>query len=657
MKFFSLIIFCSFFSFTLEAADSLTVLSPDKSIHVTINTNKSLTYSITIDNKKIIEPSVIDMQLTDGKKLSDYLSVQSTKYNSVNQFIEQIVPYQQNNIPDVYNEVIIQFKKNFSIIFRVYNDGVAYRIISRFKDSITVKNETANFNFIKGANVYAPLIQKREGLDIYHTSFEELYQYKSLDSISSTNEMFSPALVSTIDNIKIAITESDLLDYPGMFLKGTNNFSLQGDFAPYPEEEKIVEGDYPEMVVTKRADYIAKTTGSRNFPWRVLMIAKHDKKLPENNIVYRLATPSRLKDVSWVHPGKCTDEWIIDVNLFNVPFKSGVNTASYKYYIDFAKRFGFDRIMMDAGWSDTKDLFKINPNINMDAIAAYAKEKGIKLSMWTLSMTLDKQLDSALDQFNKWGVDFIMTDFIDRDDQKTVNFYQRITEACAAHHLMIMFHGAYPPKGFNRTYPNNITREGVLGSEYNAWSDKPTPEHDLILPFTRMLAGPFDYEPGILDNATKAQFRPIWGKVMSQGTRCHQLAMFVVYDNPLQIFSGNPSQGYMEPKFMELLGSIPTTWDTTMILDAKVSDYIITARRKGEEWFIGGMTDWSSRNFTIPLDFLSEGNYEATVCDDGINSDRYPSDYSIKIFEATNKDSIQIQMASGGGYLLRLRKK
>ena len=657
MKFFSLIIFCSFFSFTLEAADSLTVLSPDKSIHVTINTNKSLTYSITIDNKKIIEPSVIDMQLTDGKKLSDYLSVQSTKYNSVNQFIEQIVPYQQKNIPDVYNEVIIQFKKNFSIIFRVYNDGVAYRIISRFKDSITVKNETANFNFIKGANVYAPLIQKREGLDIYHTSFEELYQYKSLDSISSTNEMFSPALVSTIDNIKIAITESDLLDYPGMFLKGTNNFSLQGDFAPYPEEEKIVEGDYPEMVVTKRADYIAKTTGSRNFPWRVLMIAKHDKKLPENNIVYRLATPSRLKDVSWVHPGKCTDEWIIDVNLFNVPFKSGVNTASYKYYIDFAKRFGFDRIMMDAGWSDTKDLFKINPNINMDAIAAYAKEKGIKLSMWTLSMTLDKQLDSALDQFNKWGVDFIMTDFIDRDDQKTVNFYQRITEACAAHHLMIMFHGAYPPKGFNRTYPNNITREGVLGSEYNAWSDKPTPEHDLILPFTRMLAGPFDYEPGILDNATKAQFRPIWGKVMSQGTRCHQLAMFVVYDNPLQIFSGNPSQGYMEPKFMELLGSIPTTWDTTMILDAKVSDYIITARRKGEEWFIGGMTDWSSRNFTIPLDFLSEGNYEATVCDDGINSDRYPSDYSIKIFEATNKDSIQIQMASGGGYLLRLRKK
>jgi len=656
MKFFFAIIFFQILSFTLKAADSLTVLSPDKSIHVTVNTNKFLTYHITIGDKKILEPSVIDMQLTDGKKLSNDLSVQSIDHNSVNQFIEQIVPYQQKSIPDVYNELVIQFRKNFSVIFRVYNDGVAYRIVSRFKDSITVKNETAIFNFINEANIYAPLIQKREGLDIYHTSFEELYQYKSLDSLSSSDEMFSPALIS-FDNVKIAITESDLLDYPGMFLKGSNGFLLQGDFAPYPAEEKVVEGDYPEMVVTKRTDYLAKTNGSRNFPWRVLMIAKHDKELPGNNIVYRLATPSRLKDVSWIHPGKCTDEWIIDVNLFNVPFKSGVNTASYKYYIDFAKRFGFDRIMMDAGWSDTKDLFKINPNINMDTIAAYAKEKGIKLSMWTLSMTLDKQLDSALDQFNKWGVDFIMTDFIDRDDQKTVNFYQRITEACAAHHLMIMFHGAYPPKGFNRTYPNNITREGVLGSEYNAWSDKTTPEHDLILPFTRMLAGPFDYEPGILDNATKAQFRPIWGKVMSQGTRCHQLAMFVVYDNPLQIFSGNPSQGYMEPKFMELLGSIPTAWDTTIVLDAKVSDYIITARKKNNDWFIAAMTDWSSRNFSIPLNFLSDGNYEATVCEDGINADRYPSDYSIKTFDVSNKNSIKVQMAPGGGYLLRLRKK
>jgi alpha-glucosidase len=277
--------------------------------------------------------------------------------------------------------------------------------------------------------------------------------------------------------------------------------------------------------------------------------------------------------------------------------------------------------------------------------------------MWTLAMTLDKQLEPALEQFNTWGVDFIMTDFIDRDDQTTVRFYQRITEACAAHKLMIMFHGAYPPKGFDRTYPNNITREAVLGSEYNAWSDKPTPEHDLVIPFTRMLAGPLDYEPGILDNATKSQFKPIWGKVMSQGTRCHQLAMFVVYNSPLQIFSGNPSQGYMEPQFMELLGSIPSTWDTTIIPDAKVSDYIITARKHDDEWFVAAMTDWTERLLKIPLSFLPKGNYEATVCKDGINADRYPSDYIINTFSVSNSDSINIDMAPGGGYLLKLKKK
>ncbi len=657
MKIFFLIIFYLFSSYALKAADSLHVLSPDNSIDITINTKKILTYTISVDNKIILEPSVIDLELMNGKKLSDDLSIQATKLHPVNEIVVSPVPDTRKNIPDVYNELLIQFKQNFSVAFRVYNDGVAYRIISRFKDSITIKKETAVFQFAKDAHVFAPLIQKRENLDIYHTSFEELYQYKSLDSLTYKDVMFSPALVSSADNIKIVVTESDLLDYPGMFLKGTQAFALEGEFASYPLKEKIAEGDYPQMVVTDRAAYIAKTNGARNFPWRVLIIARNDKDLPANDLVYRLATPSKIKDVSWIHPGKCTDEWIIDVNLFNVPFKTGVNTASYKYYIDFAKRFGFNRIMMDAGWSDTRDLFKISPNINMDTIVAYAKKRDIKLSMWTLSMALDKQLGSALKQFQKWGVDFIMTDFIDRDDQKTVNFYKRITEACADAHIMIMFHGAYPQKGFNRTYPNNITREGVLGSEYNAWSDKPTPEHDVILPFTRMLAGPMDYEPGILDNATKTQFRAIWGKVMSQGTRCHQLAMFVVYNNPLQIFSGNPSQGYVEPNFMELLGSIPTTWDTTIILEAKVADYIITARKKGEDWFIGGMTDWTARTFNLPLNFLSQENYEATVCEDGINADRYAADYSIKTFSVTNNDTIKIQMQPGGGYLLRLKKK
>ena len=656
MKKIPIVLCCLLFINNLRAADSLFVLSPDKTIRVSISTEAGLTYKIYVDGKLVAGPCTINMELADGKKLADLLTVKSKKITAVNETIVSPVPDKRINIPDKYNELSILFKQPFGLRFRVYNDGAAYRITTRFKDSIIIKNEPALFQFANGSRIITPLMQKRENEDKYHTSFEELYTNKPLDSLNENDLMFSPVLIEG-ENVTIALTESDLEDYPGMFLKGSGQFLLQAEFAGYPLEEKNTDADYPETIVTKRANYIAKTNGTRNFPWRVLMIAREDKQIPANDLVYRLAAPSTIKDVSWIHPGKCTDEWIIDVNLFNVPFKTGVNTASYKYYIDFAKRFGFDRIMMDAGWSDTKDLFKINPNINMDTLTAYAKEKGIKISMWTCALTLNRQLDSALNQFNKWDVDFIMTDFIDRDDQKTVNFYKRIAEACAQHKLMIMFHGAYPAKGFNRTYPNNVTREGVLGSEYNAWSDKPSPEHDVTLPFTRMLAGPFDYEPGILDNATKAQFKPIWGKVMSQGTRCHQLSMFVVYDNPLQIFSGNPSQGFLEPEFMELLGSIPSTWDTTIIIKAKVSDYIITARKKGNDWFIGGMTDWTARTFDIDVDFLTAENYEATVCVDGINAERYPSDYTIKTSSLKKGDHIQIAMAPGGGYLLRLKKK
>lgn len=650
------IIVIFFFLFT-QAADKKEIFSPDKKIQVIVEAKDKLYYSINFENKPILLPSVINMMLQNEDNLSGKISFRkvTTRYN--NSVIISPVPEKRKNIPDVYNELIIRFKQPFTIVFRIYNDGVAYRFLSHVKDSIIVQNETAEFNFPGNHLLYFPEVVKRENSDIYHTSFEEPYQLKSLDSLKEKNLCFSPILISPVDGPKIAITESDLEDYPGMFITGTGKNSLQGHFVPYPLEEKTAEGEFPQAIVTKRADYIAKTKGTRSFPWRVLIIAATDKELPANDIVYRLASPSRVIDVSWIQPGKGTDEWIIGINLFNVPFKTGVNTATYKYYIDFAKRFGFERIMMDAGWSDYKDLFKINPAINMDEIAAYAREKNIRLSMWTLAMTLDKQLEPALDQFNKWGVDFIMTDFMDRDDQKMVNFYYKIAESCANHKIMIMYHGGFKTAGFNRTYPNAVTREGLVGSEYNIWSDKPTPEHNVLLPFIRMTAGPMDYEPGILDNATQKTFRPIGDKVMAQGTRCHQLSMFVVYESPIQIFSGNPSQGLLEPAFMELLGSIPTTWDTTIVLDGKVGDYIITARKKGEDWFIGAMTDWTARELTVDLSFLDNVIYEAAICEDGINADRYPSDYQLQTKQLSSADKLTINMAPGGGYMMRLTKK
>lgn len=620
--------------------------------------DKTLNYCVYSNGKMVLMPSAADMLLNNNQSFSTDNRITSHTSKPVKNEIISPVPEKRKKIKDVYNLLSIAFKKSFKVEFRVYDDGVAYRFATAFKDSITVQNEVASFHFAAATAAYFPGIHKRDDADIFHTSFEEQYPLRQLDSIKNTEMGYTPVLVAPPVNPKIGIIESDLEDYPGMFLTGTGTNVLEAKFAAYPLEEKLTAGEYPQLLVTKRVEYIAKTKGTRTFPWRILMIADEDRQLPSNDIVYRLASPSRIGDASWVHPGKGTDEWTINVNLFNVPFRSGVNTASYKYYIDFAKRFGFDRIMMDAGWSDNLDLFKINPAINMDTIVAYAKEKNIKISMWTLSYTLNRQLESALNQFNKWGVDFIMTDFIDRDDQKTVNFYYRIAKACAEHHIMIMYHGAYPPKGFNRTYPNNVTREGVLGSENNIWGDRATPAHDVTLPFTRMLAGSFDYEPGILNNATQKGFRPIEGMVMSQGTRCHQLAMFVVYDNPMQIFSGNPSQAWLEPKFTELLGSIPTTWDQTNILDGKVGEYIVTARQNGNNWFIAGMSNWTARDVDIKFDFLdASAGYKATICKDGINADRYAADYILNDAVVKKGDVMKIHLAPGGGFLVKLVKE
>jgi len=645
--------------FSAQAGDHRDLLSPDGRIRVRIEWDRRLQWSVDVDQQPVLMPSLIAMELADGRKLGDapvFVQELPWKERSV---ITVPIPAKRRSIPNVYNEVVVRFRGDYAVAFRAYDDGAAYRIITAFKqDSITIRNETAQFHFAAVAPLIYPAITRRADADIYHTSYEENYTTKPLDSVSADVLAFTPVLYHPAQGASVIVTESDIDDYPGMYLRGTGSTELRGEFPPYPLATEVVGGDYKQRIVTKRADFMARTAGARNFPWRVLLIAREDKELPGNDLVYRLAAPSRLQgDLSWIHPGKGTDEWIINVNLFNVPFRSGVNTASYKYYIDFAKRFGFQRIMLDAGWSDPLDLFKINPDINMDTISAYARERGIQLSMWTLAMTLDRQLEAALDQFNKWGVDFIMTDFMDRDDQPMVRFYTRIAEACARHKLMIMFHGAYKPAGFERTWPNAVTREAVLGSEYNAWSDRPTPEHNLILPFTRMTSGPLEYEPGILDNATAKTFRPIWNKVMSQGTRCHQAAMFVVYDSPLQLFSGNPSQGLLEPAFMELIGAVPTTWDTTVILEGKVGDYIITARRKGNEWWIGAMTDWSARDLKLDMGFLGTGDYEATICKDGVNADRFASDYTISKRKVTSKAILDMHLAPGGGCLMHIRRE
>jgi alpha-glucosidase len=654
-----LIAFALLLPFALSGSvDTLRVTSPSGNIAVRVWMDGQLKYRIQHNGKTIVAVSSVDMKLENGISLGSGNSIKGSSVRKVSEQIISPVPEKRKIIPDIYTLLSVNFTKPFRVEFRVYDDGVAYRILTTFRDSIRIANETAEFVFPGKPSVYFPQVQKREDADIYHTSFEEEYPLRKMEEIKPGILGYSPVVVVNGDLPLIGLTESDLEDYPGMFLEGTGSSGLKARFAEYPLELKSTGGTYPELNVKKRAAYIARTKGTRSFPWRVMMIATEDKQLPGNDLVYRLGSPSRIGDASWVIPGNLTDEWTIDINLFNVPFRAGLNTASYKYYIDFAKRFGFDRIMMDAGWSDVNDLFSITPEINMDTLVEYAAKRGIKISMWTLSMTLDRQLEAALDQFNKWGVNFIMTDFIDRDDQLAVNFFHKIAKACADHKIMIMYHGAFPPKGFNRTWPNAVAREGLMGSEYDRWSNRVTPGHDVILAYTRMLAGGMDYEPGMLNNATITGTRPVEGVVTSAGTRCHQLSMFVVYDCPMQIFGGNPSEGMREPDFMEMMGSIPTMWDETIILDGKIGTYLVTARKKGNNWFIGGMCDWTPRDVDINFGFLDNGNYRAVICRDGINADRYAADYAIEKNIAVRKnDVMKIHLAPGGGFVLKLEKR
>lgn len=641
---------------TSYAQKKFQLLSPDSSIRLEISAGEKLAYKLYADQQLLVAASSIDLQIKGDKRLSGNIVVSKSQSTKINEIITAPIPYRRKEISNKYNQLKLLFKEPFGIEFRLFNNGMAYRIETGFKDSILIEKENVIFDFDPASSIWFGNMQKRQDVDRFHTSFEAVYKKQMLSAVADTMLTFSPVTAVLPNGYSLAFTDANLDDYPGMFLQKTGT-GLQGVFAPYALKTKLVDGEFPQYIVSERADYIARTAGKRMLPWRAVMIARKDIDLPSNDMVYLLGDPPKIQDFSWIKYGKGTDEWITAVNLFNVPFVAGINTASYKYYIDFAKRFGFDQVMLDAGWSDVKDLLKITPSINMEELISYAKSQGIRLMLWTLCSTLDRQLDSALFQFNKWGIASIMTDFMDRDDQKMVNFYHRIAKACADHKISIMFHGAYAPKGLNRTWPNVLTHESVLGSEWNIWSDLPTPEHNVAIAYTRMLAGPLDYEPGLLLNAQKDQFRPIAKNPMSQGTRCHQLAMFVVYDSPLQIFSGNISQGLREPTFMELLGSIPTSWDDTRILQGKIGEYIVTARRKGNDWFVAGLNNQVEREIVLPLDFLDGSAYHATLCKDGVNADSYGADYELTTVDNNRDETIKINLATGGGFLLRLRSQ
>jgi alpha-glucosidase len=455
-----------------------------------------------------------------------------------------------------------------------------------------------------------------------------------------------------------------------MFFNGTGGNSLKATFPKVPLE--IKPGRYPDrdMVIAQEADHIAKTAGERSFPWRVFVISDDDKDLITNTLNYQLSRPLAIENTAWIKPGKVAWDWWNAWNVYGVDFEAGINTETYKYYIDFASEFGMEYVILDEGWSNTTDLFEIIPEIDLGEIIRYGKEKNVGIILWTLWKPLDDNLQEVFNHYAQMGVLGFKVDFMQRADQLMVNYYERVAREAAKRELIIDFHGAYKPAGLHRAYPNVLTYEGVKGLENSKWGDLITPGHDVTIPFIRMLAGPMDYTPGAMVNAQEHNFEPFFTRPMSQGTRCHQAAMYVVYESPLQMLCDNPSNYLKEPIYTDFISKVPVTWDEnfiskvpvtwdeTIVLEASVGEYIIIARRKGKAWYIGGMTNWEEREFEIKLDFLEKNNYNIAnsqykieYLEDGINANRYASDYVKKTEEVSRDSVLEIRMAKGGGFL------
>ena len=622
------------------------VQSPDKKITFTLGISDKTYISADYNGLVLLEPSEIGMTLASGV-LGQSPKVKKIEKNSISEILEPIIRVKSKTIVNECNELTIYFENDYYLILRAYNSGFAYRFGTTFDGEIIVKSEIGEYQF---PDNYMMWWGKEKTFESHNQVF---FDYRSLRNTSSDDLASLPLIINPNKGPKIVITETDLIDYPGMWLRGSNNNMLYRVSANYPKTIEQKSDRY--LPITEREDFIAKTAGTRTFPWRIFVVAENDADLITNQLTYILASPNKIEDPSWIKPGKIAWDWWNANNIYGVDFEAGINTETYKYYIDFAAAYGIENILLDEGWYTLGDIMEIVPEIDMEEILSYAESKNVGVILWCVWKTLDEKLDEALDQFEAWGIEGIKVDFMNRDDQQMVNYYHKIAQKAAEHHLAVDFHGSYKPAGLRRMYPNVLTREGVNGGEEFKWSMHQTPEHDLIIPFGRMLAGPMDYTPGAMHNAQLKDYRPIFDTPMSMGTRCHQLAMYVCYESPLQMLCDAPSNYYREPECMEFLSAVPTVWDSTIVLDAKVSDYLLIARKNGDNWYIGGMTDWDGRDLELNLSFLpAEKKYNMTLYKDGINADRIAIDFKqIKII-VDHTYNEKIHLAQGGGLAVML---
>ncbi|MDR2953658.1 MAG: glycoside hydrolase family 97 protein [Prevotella sp.] len=639
------LIVCLLLNITIISAQKKAELrSPNEEIKVEVSISDKIYYTISYNNDILLENNYLQLSLKDGILGKD-AKLSGQKKISVNETLSPIIPLKFSTVKNEYNQLTLNFKGDYSVEFRAYNDGIAYRFVTNKKNEVEVSGEDFAINF---PAEYLLHLQQPGG---FKTAYEEPYSHVKSNEWKPEDKMsVLPVLIDTKKEYKILISESDLSDYPCMFLRGNGNNGITSSFPKVPT--KFGEDGDRSVKLLEEADYIAKTSGKRNYPWRYFVISKDDKQLLENTMTYKLASKSVLQDPSWIKPGQVSWEWWNDASPYgpDVNFVSGYNLETYKYYIDFASKYGIDYIIMDECWAkSTRDPYTPNPKVDVHELIRYGKEKNVGIVLWLTWLTVENHMD-LFKTFAEWGVKGVKIDFMDRSDQWMVNYYERVAEEAAKHKLFVDYHGSFKPAGLEYKYPNVISYEGVRGMEQMGGC---YPDNSIYFPFMRNAVGPMDYTPGAMISMQPNVYCGNRPNSASIGTRAYQLALFVIFESGLQMLADNPTMYYRNPDCTEFITQVPTTWDETKALEAKVGEYVITAKRKGSKWYIGGMTNNKERErtFEIDLDFLDAGkSYKMTSFEDGINAGRQAMDYRRKESQVKQSDKLQIKMVRNGGF-------
>ena len=637
--------------------------SPDGRLEVTVYTDKAasaagtdLAYSASFDGKEVVRTSAASMTLSDGLVLGQKgedgkgFTVRKAVRRSVTETIDAPL-YRQASFTESYNELLLVCREGYSVRFRVFDSGFAYRFETRLGDGqIEVVEELSNFNFPEEAKSW---VAYSRGRDLLSNGFQSTYTHETVGGFGAgeSDVALLPVAVEPVEGVKVLVSESDLRSYPGMFLTGADN-GYKGLYAQLPDSTYLHHTRNQKKVVT-REDIIARTEATRTFPWRILIVSDDDRNIPVNNLVYALAEPSRVADCSWVKPGQVAWEWWNDWGLRNVDFTPGINNRTYEAYIDFASQFGIEYVILDEGWSAKDDIMTIRDYIDLQGLVKYAADRNVGLIIWAVANVLDEKLEEACSYYSEMGVKGFKIDFIDRDDQEAMDLIYRICDATARHQLVLDIHGVNKPTGLNRTYPNIVNFEGVFGMEELKWSNP-----DVTFPFLRMVQGPVDYTAGAFVNATKDGFKIDYYEPMGQGTRAHQVATYVVFDAPLTMLCDTPSNYLEDPVCTKYITEIPTVFEKTEILAADLGGYIVTARYADGKWYVGALTDWTERCVKIEFPFMEEGKqYLVKALSDTEASNETPSSYRIEEFEMTAGESMAILMAQGGGAAMIIEEK